>query len=148
MQAAGQQEKLLKHQPPPRDLQRFGRGREVDIFICVVDITQIVFLPDIVGQHILQQFAALVQTLPHSAGHNQLGDTGGEGIKGHNAPCDLLLTLPLQQRVDHLTAQQVTLYLAIENISFALVEGVFAVFLIEKHQVQRAAIIHGAGFHQ
>ena len=148
MEAAGQEEQLLEHHAAAGDLQRLGGGGEVDIFVGVAGVAQVVLLPHPIGQHILQQLAAGIQTLPHGAGEDQLADTGGEGVEGHDATGDLLLALFLDEGVDHLAAQEVALHLTVKDVGFSLVEGVFTVFLIEKDQIKAAAFVHGAALDQ
>ena len=53
-----------------------------------------------------------VQPLAGGPGHQPLGDSGGQGIDGHDAPGDLLPPLRLKQGVDHLLAPQIVLHLA------------------------------------
>ena len=145
LQAAGQQKQLLEHQPPPGHLQGLRRGGKVDVLICIVYITQLVGLPHLIRQHVRQQLPAGVQPLAGGPGHQPLGDSGGQGIDGHDAPGDLLPPLRLKQGVDHLLAPQIVLHLAEKDAHIPLVQGVPPVLHVEKHQVQRPAVVHHPG---
>ena len=110
-------------------------------------VAQVVRPPYLVGQHVLRQVAALVQPLPHGLGHHDLGDARRQGVDGHDASRQLLTALLFQQGVGHPAADTAALGSAVEDIRLAPVEGVFAVFLMEKRDVQHAALVHGAHLH-
>ena len=142
LQAAGQQKQLLKHQPPPRHLQRLKGGGKVDVLIGEVYITQLVLLPHMVGQHVLQQLPAFVQPLADGLAQHQLADAVGQGVHRHNPPGEPLVFLALHQRVHHLPPPRRALGLTVKNIGLPGVEGGLAVFLVEKRHVQHAAVVH------
>ena len=147
-QAAGQYKKLLEHQTAAGNVQRLRRGREVDVLIGVARVAQVMRLPHCIGQCVGQQVAAGVQPLPHGLRQPGLCDTGGQGIDGHDAPCQQLAALRLQQGVGHAAAQQIALHLTVEDICLPLVEAGFPVLLIEKRHIQHAAAVHGPHLYQ
>ena len=119
----------------------------MDVLQREARVAQVVRPPYLVGQHVLRQVAALVQPLPHGLGHHDLGDARRQGVDGHDAPRQLLTALLFQQGVGHPAADTAALGSAVEDIRLAPVEGVFAVFLMEKRDVQHAALVHGAHLH-
>ena len=147
LQPAGEDEQLLKHHPPPGQVQRLRVRRKVDILIGVSAVAQLMFLPHRVRQAVGQQVAALGQPLAHGPVQKILTHPGGEGINGHNMPRKHLLPFLLHNGVDHPPGQQIPLHLAAENIGLAPVQAVFSVLLVKKGQVQGAAVIHSPGLH-
>ena len=147
-QPAGEQKQLFKRQAAARRLQRFGRSGEMDIFVGVIGVAKPVGAADIVRQYIAHQFTAGVQSLAHGLAQNQLADPGGQGIDRHNASGEHLPPLRLQNGIDHLAADQVTLHFAVKNIGLTGMETAFAVLLIEKDHIHRAAVVYGAHLYQ
>ena len=143
-EAAGQQEQLLESQTAPGLGQRLRRVGEVDVFVSIVDVAQVVLPPHLIRQHVRQQLPAGVQPLPHRLRQHQLADACRQGVDGHDAPCQVLATLRLQQRVHHLVTA-LALHLAVEDVDLAPMEAVFPVLLIEEHHIQRSCLVHGTG---
>ena len=143
-EAAGQQEQLLESQTAPGLGQRLRRIGKMDVFVGVVDVAQAVLPPHLIRQYVRQQLPAGVQPLPHRLRQHQLADARRQGVDGHDAPCQVLAALRLQQRVHHLMTA-LALHLAVEDVDLPPVEAVFPVLLIEEHNVQRSCLVHGTG---
>ena len=58
-----QQEQLLEHQPPPRDLKRLVVRGEVDVFVGVADVAELVRLARVLGEEVGQVVGAGVEPL-------------------------------------------------------------------------------------
>ena len=144
LQPAGEQEQLLEGETAARRLQRLRRGGKVDVLIGEADVAQLVGAAHLVGQDVRQQLAAGVEPLPHGAREQQLADPGRQRVDGHDAPRQLPAPLRLEDGVDHLAAQARPLDAAIEDVRLAAVEAAFAVVLVEKRQLERAAVVDGA----
>ena len=117
----------------------------MDVLICIVYITQLVSLPHLIRQHVRQQLPAGVQPLPGYPGHQPLGDSGGQGIDGHDAPGDLLPPLRLEQGVDHLLAPQIVLHPAEKHIRLPHAQGAAQMLGVEKNQIHGPAVVHHPG---
>ena len=148
LQADGQQEQLLEHQPPPGVRQLLLISGEVDLLIGIAGVAQAVGGTDLVRQGICQQIPAFRQPLLHRPDQRQLADTGGEGVDGHDSAGKLPLALLLHHRVGHGLPQEVSLRLAVKNIGFSGDEAVFPIGLVEKGNIQGAALIHRPELHQ
>ena len=126
LQPDGEEEQLLKGQPPPGQVQGLRALREVDVLIGVLDAAELMMLPHTVRQHVRQDVRAGVQPLADGPGQNQLADSGGKGIDGHDAAGDLPPPLRLHHRIGHLMPEEGALRPAIEDIGLSLVQAVFS----------------------
>ena len=146
LQADGEQEQLLKGQPPPGQVQRLRAFGEVDVLVGVFDAAEVVLPPHAVGQHIREDVRAGVQPLPDGAGQNELADPRRQGIDGHDAACELPPSLRLHNGGGHGFAEEVPLGLAVEDVRLALHQIVFQPRLVEEGHVQHAGVVHGPDF--
>ena len=146
LEADGEEKQLLKGQPPSGDVQGLGAFREVDIFIGIPDAAQVVGLADIVRQHVRENVGARIQPLADGPGEHQLGNPGGEGIDGDDAPRLLPAALRFHNGGGHLAAQKAPLRPAAEDVGLPLPEIVFQPGLVEKGHVQHAGLIHRPDF--
>ena len=125
LQPNGEEEQLLKGQPPSGDVQRLGRFREVDILIGIVYPAEAVGLPHGVRQAVRQNVGAFVQAPPDGPGQQKLAHSGSEGVDRHDAAGELPAALRLHHGAGHGLPQEGTLGPAVENVGFAHPELVF-----------------------
>ena len=74
LQPDGEEEQLLKGQPPPGQVQGLGALREVDVLIGELNPAQVVLPPHAVRQHVWQDVRAGGEALADGPGQDQLAD--------------------------------------------------------------------------
>ena len=144
----GQEEQLLKGQTPPGHVQLLLAGGEMDLLIGVLHPAELVILEDLVRQGVLQQVSAGGKPLVHRPDEHGLGDPGGEGVDGHDAPGEHPRPRRFHQGVDHGLAPPGTLRLAVEDVVLPGMEAVFAVALVEKGEKEGPGPVGDLHLHQ
>ena len=144
-----QYEQFLEDQPPPGQLQRAEIHGEMDILIGVARLRQGVFRPHGLRQGVRDIVAGFFQRGADIVHQHLVADPGGEGIAGKNAPG--LLPLPflrLKVRIGHRALFQRAAELAVEDVALPGADLVADIDLIEKRDIDAAAVVHGAEFHE
>ena len=148
-EGAGQDEKLLKNEPPARKLQGLEVLREVDILKGVARLGKAVALPHGMGQDVRKLCEAGVQGPALRLEHVALGKARREPVHRQDAPGELPLPLrPLGHGVHHAAAGTVRLHLAVEDIALPAQEIVLRVGHVEVGDVECPAVVHGAQLHE
>ena len=147
-EAQGEEEQLLKGQPPPGQLQGLTAGGEVDVLIGVAHPAELVLPPDLVRQDVGQNIPAGVQPLADGPGEDHLADSGGEGVDGDNAARGLPPSLRLHHGIRHPAAEQVPLRPAIEDVGLPRLEAVFQPGLVEEGHIQGPRLVHRPDLYQ
>ena len=148
LEADGEEEQLLKGQPPPGEVQGFRRGWKVDVFKGEARVAQLVVPADAVRQDVRQNGGAGVQSLADGPPQYQLADPGGEGVHGHDAPRDLPPPFRLHHWGDHLPPGAPALGPAVKNVGLSGMEIVFEPRLVEEGDVQNSGLVHRPELHQ
>ncbi len=147
-QGAGEDEELLKDEPPPCQLQRLEIRREVDVLIGVARLRKTAALPHRMGQDVRQLLQAGVQSLAYRLLHDALAQSRGDAVDWHDAPGDVPLPLRLfKDGIDHAAARAAGLDPAEEDVGLAPVKIVPGIGHVEVGDVQRAAVVHRAQLH-
>ena len=148
IQADGEEEQLLKGQPPPGQVQGLRALREVDVLVGVLDAAELVLPPHLIRQHVRQDVGTGGKPLADGPGQNQLADPGGKGVDGHDAAGDLPPALRLHHGIGHLAAEEGALRPAVEDVRLPLVQVVLQPRLVEEGHVQGAGVVHRPELYQ
>ena len=144
-EGAGEDEELLKDEPPPGQIERFKVSGKVDVFKGVAGLRKLAALPHVVRQHVRQLVETGVETLPDALEHGALIEPRRHAVDRDDAPGDLPLAVGLfVDGVDHAAPQTVGLDPAEEDIGLPAAEVVFGVGLVEEGDVEHGALVHGA----
>ena len=103
---------------------------------------QLMFPADGRGQRLPDLPGAQRHRLPGKLEHQVIGNSGGQGIDGDNAPGDGLPVRPLEYRVGHGAAASHLLDRAVKNIFLPRLDGPLDIALVEKREPQTAAVVH------
>ena len=146
--AQGEEEELLKGQPPPGQAQGLVPLRKVDVLHGVGGGAEGVLPPDGGGQQLRHGVAALVQGLADGPGEEELAEPRRQGIDGHDAARPLPQALPLHDGAGHGLAEEAALRLAVKEIGLPHLEAVFEPALVEEGQVQHPGLVHRPDLHK
>ena len=145
--AQGEEEELLKGQPPPGQAQGLVPLRKVDVLHSVGGGAEGILLPDGGGQ-LRHGVAAGVQGLPDGPGEKELAEPRRQGIDGHDAARPLPQALPLHDGAGHGLAEKAALRPAVKEIGLPHLETVLQPALVEEGQVQHPSLVHRPDLHE
>ena len=146
---AGEDEKLLEYQPPPRKLKRVKILGKVDVFISVGGLRKAAALAHVLREHVRDAVKAGVQPLAHGLQHRALVEPIAHAVDRDDAPGDGAAAGRLfVHGVHHGAAHAGGFYFPEEHIALAADEIVLCVGLIEECYVNRAALVDGAQLHK
>ena len=135
-QGAGQDEQLLKNQPPPGQLQSLKVGGEVNVLVGVAGLSQLAVLPHRIRQNVRQQLQTTVQPLAHRLLDAPLVQPGAQPVHRDDPPGDLPgPVLRLIYRVRHGAPPAPKFYPPKKVVALSPVQIILGVGLIEKSYV-------------
>lgn len=126
--AQAQQEKFLKDQPPPGQLQRMAVGGKVDVFVGVPHPAEAVFLQHPLRQHVLQMIPPFLQGLAHIGADHLVGQPLGERV--HRADGAFPVWVQHLGGV-HLPAEQPPGDLAVKTVGMLQFQGLVGIDVVE-----------------
>ena len=141
----GEEEELLKDNPPSGRLQGVHGGRVVDHLVGLSRPHQPLAFQNGSGQHLRQSGKAGRKRQADGAAQNLRGNPGGQAVDGHYAPGDAPLPLHrLKERILHLGTAVVSPEGAVKTVFPAILQRFSGVGLVKIDQVEGAgAVGHG-----
>ena len=144
-QTDGEDEELLKDQPPPGGVQRLEGGRRVDLPVGRRRVAEAVLFPELRRQQLRQLADAGVQRQRHAPGEHAVAQASSQRVDRHD-PTGLYARAVhgLKDGVCDLVAQIISVQRAVEIVFLAVPEAVRHVVLIEKGEIQPGRVVgHG-----
>lgn len=136
-EACGKDEKFLEDEPPARFLQSLKRRGKVHRLVGKARGAKTIAGLYGFGQNVRKSIQARVERLPDARADELVGDAGGERVNGKNPARHNASHVDwLKGGVLHLMAVAFA-ERAIEAVALAVVELVFYIGLVEKHEVDR-----------
>ena len=147
-EACGKDEKFLEDEPPARFLQSLKRHGKVHRLVGKARGAKTIAGLHGLGQNVRKRIQARVERLPDARANELVGDAGGEGINGKNPARHNASHVDwLKGGVLHLMAVAFA-ERAIEAVALAVVELIFYIGLVKKHEVDPARFIRYADLYK